>query len=254
MSDLSRSYPKLTILQGPRSDGLYPCSVEMAMSEAGISAPTPTQTMRMTSVLRALSRLYQGWDGARRPFFRRRLKMIDYAGSYGRLWFRDWPIDSVSVSVQGAEVEIDAERRTVSGLSPGGLYEASFYGGFLSPELVREWQPLTEYQTEDVIETERSFLTVIEPGTSGDQEPEWPTVDGGTITDGSILWQSFAGSLVPEDVQLVAAVRAAELLDQGFQLAPPNVLRVSDMGASVQFSDTSYTLTAIERGILAELR
>lgn len=71
------------------------------------------------------------------------------------------------------------------------------------------WEAVTAYSLGDVVHATAGIgqyvFEVVTPGTSGGTEPTWPTVFGGTVLDGDVVWAARGAPLnltqitVPQD-------------------------------------------------------
>lgn len=79
----------------------------------------------------------------------------------------------------------------------------------LSPDVLASWQPQTAYaQGVQIVPARRNkyVYTATTGGTSGASEPVWPLANGGTVTDGGVVWQIAGLSWMPTwDLNAAAA-------------------------------------------------
>lgn len=141
---------------------------------------------------------------------------------------------------------------TLDELSTENL-RAFFRGGDVTDQPAQpadpaDWQASTAYVLGDWVAatTPAGFNFICTTaGTTDASEPTWPTAEGGTVTDGTVVWTAYPANVVADEVMQLERTDV-KILQLGY-LAEDIVVK-DITGVTTHVKDTDYTEVTISPG------
>lgn len=217
----------------------------------------------LTTYIEVASRVLAGPSGIGRDYWRQSI-VEDLPGEGGQfLSLSIWPVEQVSAiswdgsAATGFEI-INADRRQVYrvdrwNVSPvvdelrnhrAILYEATYVGGWRMPDdEPGAWAATNAYALGDFVRvltgSSRFYFEATTAGTSDAAEPTWPTTEGDTVADGSVVWTARLSPMLPADLQEAALIQAMDYYRGSLDVPPSHLKKEGGEGWSLEYRDTA---------------